>query len=446
MQTIFRVLLARSVLLIAVSLLAWGGRSAEPFIWLEGENPTSIDFQLKPETTGHPEFLSGQKWLKISIEADAVNSQMPGEGILITYAFKASEAGEYELWNRIGYEFVRSPFEWRVDAGQWSSVSSEELTTDLMELSFWTEVAWLKLGKVSLSAGDHKLEIRLSKRLKGDGKDKGKPDRVLYASDALVFSRGQFHPYSHYKPGQDHRTAEDLKAEKQVYGVPEPRSAAERTSVKLAGLWEVTRHDEQLPVDVATPITDFPASPRWTAIEVPGDKNTQRPDLLFAHRLWYRTRVNVPASLTGRSFFMVFPQNNLNTTVYVNGQYCGFDKNPFARVQIDVSKGMKPGSNEIWVGIRDAWYGYSQNPDKPLKLRKKFNLPLRYLGEGFQDFAYPIWNHPQSGMLVAPELVAAGGVYASDVFCQPSVAKKQLALDISLNNPTRSRNYRATVL
>ena len=182
-------------------------------------------------------------------------------------------------------------------------------------------------------------------------------------------------------------------------------------------------------------MTDFPARPAWKAIPVPSDKNESRPDLLFAHRLWYRTRVNVPASMAGRSFFLTFPQNNLNTTVFVNGVLCGFNKNPHVRFQIDVTKGMKAGQiNEIRVGIRDAWYGYSTNPTNPLKLRRKFNLPLAFAGQGFQDLAYPIWKAFQSGILAAPTLTAAGPVYAADVFVKPSVAKKQLAADVTLTN------------
>ena len=45
----------------------------------------------------------------------------------------------------------------------------------------------------------------------------------------------------------------------------------------------------------------------------------------------------MPESLAGRSMILVFPANNLNTTLYVNGQFCGFDKNPFARLQFDIT-------------------------------------------------------------------------------------------------------------
>ena len=178
-----------------------------------------------------------------------------------------------------------------------------------------------------------------------------------------------------------------------------------------------------------------PSDPYWKAIAVPSDKNTSRPDLVFAHRLWYRTKVRVPEGCAGKSFYLVFPQNNLNTTVYVNGVYCGFDKNPFARVQIDVTKGIKPGVNEVWVGIRDAWYGYSANPKNPLKLPQSLQPAARSsFTTGSSGSPIPIWNHPQSGILVTPELVCAGPAYAADVFCKPSVQEKELAVDVTVSN------------
>ena len=82
-----------------------------------------------------------------------------------------------------------------------------------------------------------------------------------------------------------------------MFELPEPAVQGGRATVKLNGMWEVCRHDEQLPGEVAQPIKGFPEEPHWKAIAVPGDKNTLRPDLLFAHRLWYRTRVDVPGRI-----------------------------------------------------------------------------------------------------------------------------------------------------
>jgi len=95
------------------------------------------------------------------------------------------------------------------DAGR---AAPDELTTDLMEMGNWCEVAWLKLGDEVVSAGGHRLQIRLSK-----AKDsKGKWLRVLYASDAICLQEGPFPPNSKFKPGESGRDAADEAAGKVV--------------------------------------------------------------------------------------------------------------------------------------------------------------------------------------------------------------------------------------
>jgi beta-galactosidase len=378
--------------------------------------------------------LSEGKWVNVNIDAGKVAAELPADGGLISYKFDLKNAGKHQIWNRVGFEWVRSPFEWRVDGGAWTKSSPDELTTDLMSLADWTEVAWLKLGERDLKAGDHTLEIRLTP----SKNEKGETERVLYASDAVVVAQGEFRPDGPHKPGAYVQTAMDREAAQKVFALPAAAASA-RSSVSLEGNWEVARADEPMPTAVAVPMqlpAQMTSGDRWRAIAVPSDKNKSRPDLLFAHRLWYRTRVNVPATQVGRSFFIHFPMNSLNTTVYVNGQLCGFNKNPFAPFQIDVSKAIKAGDNEVTVGIRDAWYGRTFDPKNPIKLRRQFNLPISYFGQGFQNMDYPIWNNPNSGILEIPTFHSVGRVYASDVFVKPSVAKKQLGAEITVNNPT----------
>ena len=410
-----------------------------PLVWLEGEQPTRVNYQAKAEGVGHPEFLSERAWFRIGIDGNQVEREVPAEGVLVDYAFDAQAAGEYELWGRIGYEFVRSPFDWRLDGGPWQSVVPDELTTDLMALSFWTEVAWLKLGKQPLAAGPHTLSFRLPKT-----KDaKGKPQRILFALDCVCLAAGEFRPYQFFKPGEDHQTDRDREAAKHVFRLPRRRrpNAGYPAAERLVGNLPARRTS---PGEVAVPIKDFPAAPRWTAIEVPGDKN-QRDDLVFAHRLWYRTRIQVPDALAGRSMVLVFPANNLNTTIYVNGQYCGFDKNPFARLQFDVTKAVRPGVNELWVGIKDGWYGYLADPADPMKLRRRWNLPLQFFSNGFQELVYPIWNQTRMGIVGTPQWIVAGPVYTADVFCKPSVANKKLGVEIAVQN-NRPTTKQASVL
>jgi beta-galactosidase len=419
-------------LALCVALVGWSGLPAvaADFVWLEGESAQTT-FNVNRAGWGRPQFLSASNWLHVSVDEGKVEKEVPADGILLNYDFPSPKAGRYEVWNRVGFEFVRSAFEWRLDDGPWQTASPTNLTTDLMELANWTEVAWLKLGDAELKAGGHRLQVRLAK----SKDEKGKWRRVLYASDALCLHAGPFQPNSKFKPGDAGRDAADEAAAKVIFHLPEAKKS-ERASVKLGGVWETARDDEPLPGEVAEPIQELPKNPIWRAIPVPSDKNKVREDLIFAHRLWYRTRISVPASMAGRAFYLDFPYNNLNTTIYVNGVYCGFEKNPFAAFQVDVTRGVKAGQvNEVWVGIRDAWYGRSADPTRPLKLRKTFNIPLGYFSQGFQDLDYPVWNCPQSGILATPTFVAAGGaVYAADVFVKPSVAQKRLEAEAALSN------------
>ncbi|HWE94125.1 MAG TPA: glycoside hydrolase family 2 TIM barrel-domain containing protein [Tepidisphaeraceae bacterium] len=419
------------VALITLLASLSSARAAQDYVWIEGEQPTASNCKWNNAGSSHGDWLSGGKWLTVTLDGEKVEKEIPAEGAIFDYAFSIAEDGKHEVWARLGFEFARAPFDWKIDNGEWKSVSHDDLTSDAMELDFFGEAAWLKLADPQLGRGDHKLTIRLPRVKNKDGKFEG----MLFGLDAVCVSAKPFFPHSRYKPDEAWRTEKDEQATKQIFTLPAPKVGGERASVELSGLWEVCRNDEQTPGEVAEPIKDFPEHPFWGAIAVPGDRNTLRPDLLFAHRLWYRTRVNVPQEQAGRSFVLTFPENNLNTTVYVNGVYCGFNKNPFARFDIDVTKGIKPGANEIWVGIRDAWYGRSADTARPMKLRRTFNLPEKFFNDGFQDMAYPVWSLPQSGILLPPVLTAAGKVYASDVFVKPSVARKQLAVEVTVSNP-----------
>ncbi len=317
---------------------------------------------------------------------------------------------------------------------RWKTVSPDELTTDLMELDFFREIAWLKLGTQRLGAGQHTLEFRVS-RFKNA---KGEPQRMLYTCDAICITPDEFHPNSKFKPDEPGQDPADVEAGKTAFTVPAAKTVAERTEVALKGVWQICRDDEQLPGEVAAPVPAVPAKTVWKAIAVPGDKGELRHDMTYAHRVWYRTRVDVPDTLAGRSFYVEFPQNNLNSTIVVNGTFCGFNKNPFVRFSVDVTKAIKPGqANELCVGIKDAWYGYYNDPKDPMKLRRNWNLPVRFLGMGFANMVYPEWSRPQSGLLQTPLFVAAGGpAYAADVFVKPSVAQKRLAVEVSVENPS----------
>jgi len=63
----------------------------------------------------------------VSVDADKVAKEVPAEGVVIRYPFRVEKDSDYEVWDRVGFEFVLSPFSWRVDGGDWSAVGPDEL-------------------------------------------------------------------------------------------------------------------------------------------------------------------------------------------------------------------------------------------------------------------------------------------------------------------------------
>ncbi len=225
---------------------------------------------------------------------------------------------------------------------------------------------------------------------------------------------------------------------------PAPRSA-DRVNVPLSGPWQVCRYDEVGDVvdrDGPTKTLPAPDEAFWTAINVPGDKFKERPDLDFAHRIVYRARVHVPADMAGRSFYLRLPSINLIASVIVNGQYCGWTKAMYALFECDMTKAIKPGQdNDVCVVLKDTYYAFS--PKKTGKsCRFSWSIPATWLDRNYigQSLDFPVGSHYglQAGILEAPSLVVAGGVYSSDVFARPSVKDKALGLEITVLNPSAS--------
>ena len=434
-QTGLRALAGILVLFLPAALGA--AAHGEEYVWLEGEKPSRSSIETAPAAWGNRDYLSEEAWLNLSIPANEVEGRIPPGGVILEYDLTVAGAGRYEVWNRIGYESVRSPFQWRMDAALWQDVAPEALTTDLMEIAFWNEVAWLKMGEVDLAPGKHTLAIRHALTY-ADRDGKKEPQRVLYASDALCVYKGSFRPNGRFKLGEPWQGELDKQAAEHLFEVAASAAPGERVDTPLSGLWQIARADEQVVQDRLGPMKELPPAEDlfWRGIRVPGDRNRERPELVFCHRYFYRARVKVPSRLRGRSFFLHFPSTNMVATVFVNGRPCGWNKAPFAAWDCDVTKAIMPGStNEVLVGIKDTYYAIADDT------RRAFNLPASLL-DGNQGvsmrFDMPVWNQRQNGILEPPALVTTGPVYVADVFAAPSVKRKELALEVMLRNPTDS--------
>ena len=404
-------------------------------IWIEGEAPASVtpaSFKPAVENVGRPQYLSNGNWLHINLESGDAAKQIPTEGLVLTYSIIVPQAGSYALWNRVGYEKVRSSFDWRIDNGAWTTVKPDADTVDVEELQTWNPVAWLPMGTQTLTTGAHTLQIRLS-RAKDD---KGSEAKIVYASDALCFTTAPFHPDGPHKPGDSAaQTESDAAAAAQVFSLSAGNGVAQ-TATSLKGDWQIAADDELVTDDRLGPIKNAPAAGalNWHAIAVPGDRNKSLPELTYVHRYFLRTRVSIPAGLAGRSFSLHVPSENMIATVFVNGRQCGWTKTPYAAWDCDITQAVQPGQiNEIWVGIKDAFYGLAnaENAKHPQYTPYDF---WHYSTTNQLDM--PVLSHYETGLLLTPSLVVAGKAYVSDVFALPSVKNKTLGLEVTVHNPT----------
>ncbi len=402
-------------------------------VWIEAEAPDSATSPIAPSPWAG--VMSGDRWLQLSIEAGDVEKRVPEGGLVFGYDFVTSEAAVQAIWNRIGFEFVRSPFEWRiVGVSDWKTVGPDQITTDLTEIGFWAEVAWVKMGELSLPSGKHRLEIRIPRNYDA----KHVIQRVLYASDALCISSTGFNPNGRFKPGDPAATsAPDREAAAKVFAVPAERTTV-RTVLPLKGLWQFARYDEQLVEGRTDPIPAVPDAEtlHWSSMQVPGDRNKLRPDMTFAHRYFLRTRIDVPQNGTGQSYVLHLPSVNFIATLFVNGKQIASTDLPYAIWDVDLTAALKPGINEVWLGIKDTYYAL--NPSDGKNPRFSFVLPTEFFNSNqgvSMQLDYPVWNHMENGILQEPSIIVSGPVYTSDVFALPSVRTHSLGLELTLHNP-----------
>jgi len=410
------------------------------FVWLEGEEPSSATFPYQTGGWGNQTYLSKGEWLHFNISASEVEKAIPSEGRILRYDFDLTETGTYEVWNRVGFEYVRSPFEWRIDNGSWSRIEPmKDLSTDLMEIAKWCEVAWVPMGQSTLTRGKHTLEIRFQLEKDAEGKVK----RLLYTSDALVLSKGAFHPNGKHKPGMVWRTERDIMAERHVFTLPEA-TLGNRAEVELHGNWQYARFDEPGRVgDKRTqPVAELPdpALLHWSSMTVPGDRNVLRDDQIFCHRYILRTKVRVPRSLKGRRLLFDCAEANLMITAFVNGKQVGFSNAVMSGFTFDITDAIEYGTvNELVVVVKDGYYAIQPNQEKP-DLHHWFNIPLD-LFRGNQGVThrmdYPTRNTPNNGLLDHVRLIAAGPAVIEDVYFIPSARNGRITVETTVRGEGR---------
>ena len=358
-----------------VASACFGILSAADYVWIEAESPTTAlpsGVPFEQRGWGASERMSGRKVLNLSIAEDKSVATLGATGAEVGYEFSIPKVSLQQIWARIGYEWVRSACDWKIDGGAWQTLAATAPTTDLMPIQTWNEIAWIQLGSQQLSAGKHTLALRFAPQTQQkDGKTI--PARTLFFADCFVIAP-MFRPDGARKPDAPVETVA------QTYALP-VIEGAQRASVLLTGSWRIARWDEQTAIAEA----DRPLPPQklppdldallWSSIAVPGDRNKLRPELEFCHRFLYRTAIEVPASYVGRSFQLEFQNVSMIAAVFVNGIACGADRVIGTPWTCDVTAGIKPGQkNDVVVAIKDRYYAI-ESADQPYGVRSFFNMP-----------------------------------------------------------------------
>jgi len=93
---------------------------------------------------------------------------------------------------------------------------------------------------------------------------------------------------------------------------------------------------------------DFDTAP---VLKVPGDWNTQRPELLYYEGpLWYRRQLELQPE-SGRRYLLHFGAANHSASVFVNGESAGSHEGGFTPFSFDVTSLLKPGTNTVVVMV-----------------------------------------------------------------------------------------------
>jgi len=433
---------------------------AADYVWIEGENPSTTPRLKRGEGVenlsrengfgydgwGRTWIISGEKMLHVALQSGEVDKFMPDAGMVFGYDFEIAKASRQNIWARIGYEWVRNDFQWRIDGGPWQTCSRNTPTTNTQPIQTWNELAWIKLGELDLRSGKHRFETRHYAYKEKDKRGNERTARILHMLDAVCITPDAFHPNGKWRPDADHQSEEDQRASAHVFTVNAGDGSAERVETVLSSWWTTAAWDENEVTDQSRlkPTTRLPDldSLAWYGYKAPDDRDAQRPEMSFSHRYLVRTRLDILATLDGRGFYLDFQNFNLTASVFVNGQFCGFSKAHSTSWQCDIGRAVRPGQiNELAVVFKDAYYGlstkYAEGIAKERGPRHFWNLPRPMVSHmsGGHNLDMPTAWDTRTGILEPVTLVVTGPAYTAGVFCKPSVEKKQLGLEISLFNP-----------
>lgn len=146
---------------------------------------------------------------------------------------------------------------------------------------------------------------------------------------------------------------------------------------------------------------------------------------------WMKKDFVLPENWSGKQIKLHFEAIAGFAKIYVNGQLAGENLDIFFPTELDVTKLLKPGTNEVLVGVAKA-----SLTDIPGKYGRR-----NYVAGSF-------WGQHIAGIWQDVSLIAVPQLAVSDVFVQPDVRSDQLsfAFIVKNNSPeTRTFSLQASV-
>ncbi len=183
-----------SLSVLSVCVPAQSG--AMNYIWWEGENPIQTNFPDRTwfSSSSFPEnrhLLSENHWL-------TNQGERSGDEAFAMYEIEVEKAGTYQFWGRKMWK--HGPFRWRFDDAEWQICPRDVALADEVVLMEHVPANWVSLGKVELSSGTHRFELRL---LAGPG------ESLTAGFDCFVLTAFPFMPRGKLKPDQKSGKADE---------------------------------------------------------------------------------------------------------------------------------------------------------------------------------------------------------------------------------------------
>ncbi len=142
---------------------------------------------------------------------------------------------------------------------------------------------------------------------------------------------------------------------------------------------------------------------------------------IHARMGWLKRDFDLPQSWAGDRVLLHFDAIAGFAQIYVNGKLAGEHFDQHMGATFDISDFVKPGKNELRLGIRHSKLFDKNHP--------KYKMNATYPAGSNTDDLIGIWQ--DVFLLAVPQ------VYVSDVFAKPLVSKGTLEFDVSVSNASK---------